>query len=187
MANLPMSATVFALTLSACANAPSGISKMDPVRIQQVPSSALCYAYAFGVETRKPNAPAQAEIRRRGLDCSAEIAEHVSDCSKLAIVNPRNAPLPGFGRDLGGYIGTFSVRNTSALPMNFRLSFGVSVSTLQTVGAGETTSTSVSADPGVIIRDANGNISMRQQPSLQDCTVVPGHTRSSNGGRIPWD
>lgn len=177
-----------------CANAPIRVWEMDEAALQQVPQRDLCNAVAVAAKYQEWAPKAEAEVERRGISCAAELQEAVSDCSKLTILNPDAEPTRDTSVPYSAYTPTtpdvvfYFVENRSSVPMNYRISWDMTLSTLQSVKAGETGSYAMHV-PQLAGREAKMQMSRNAgrtiRPALQDCTVVRGYGRSP-GGAIPW-
>ncbi len=179
-----MSRAPFALALlfvlSACANAPAGIARMDETQIAAVPDDDICFAVAHGRQTRQTFGGAQTEAARRDLDCSEQMAATVSDCTPLRILNPGAPAFPDMRTPAGPqriYTASYQVQNASDRPMQFRVVWDRMLSQLQRIGPGETARFLV---PVGTLRDQAVADAMPRnagrviQPFLQDCTVQRG-------------
>lgn len=173
----PYLVVTLALMVGSCANAPIRVWEMDSTELQNVPSESLCYAIAQGMASRRSTPLAELERQRRSLSCEAEIAERVSDCSKLVIANPDPHASMRMAADGRGYqhVAYLQIRNTDTAPRSFRIVWRGSLTLLQHIGANSEQSFEVSAylDSPV---DSNGQL-RRTRAYLQECLVEPGYGR----------
>lgn len=169
-----------ALIVASCANAPAGIEKMSALQVQQVPEKDLCFAYAFSKQTRRQSPVADAEVIRRQLDCTVTVAEVVSDCTKLSILNPTEQPASDESniydakRNLSGAIVSYRIENKSDKSMTFRISWDVRLTDLKNIGphSSQTYQVPVPSEPEREFLLAHRHGGRAIIPHLQDCVVA---------------
>lgn len=167
-------AILFCLVTAGCANAPAQIRRMDEVSIRHVPDHDLCFAVALAMNNGRPAHNAQVEMQRRSIKCTAEIAENVSDCSGLTIVNPDQDPVQ---ENSGGYYvnrAHFSVKNDRDRPANFRIIWRDSVSPLLIISANTQESFDLAA--GISSPVGRNGALKPTRARLQDCTLARGYS-----------
>lgn len=159
------------LGVVSCAGSPMVLSRMTEGEIRNVDEPHLCRAYAIYKSLNEEHPNINAEVNRRGLNCTEELEGRVSDCSMLRLVS--TAPHPRYSN-----VTIFTVQNLSPKRKSFRVSGGnISSETLRLEPL-MTRSFAVVVSQGIgVVAAVVGALqgTTQRAPELYDCVTATFH------------
>jgi hypothetical protein len=107
------------------------------------------------------------------------------ECQGLLILNPEITPYDNGS----GFTANYSVRNTSKVSRSFRLTFASSLTKMQSIGSGATSSVTIAIAPQASAMRWTKQRTWERvaSPRFQDCSPPPSTGPASKPTTVPWN